>query len=70
MIQNETDHQIQLKGFEALKKELGIVGFIRFMQQFDSGSGDYVNDRQKWQQHYDVDTLMEAIKTSTTKQSS
>ena len=67
IIQNKTDHEIQLLGFEALKKELGIVGFIRFMQQFDLGRGDYVNDRQKRQQHYDVDTLVEAIKTSTTK---
>jgi hypothetical protein len=67
MIQNKTDHEIQLLGFQALKKELGIVGFIRFMQQFDSGNGDYVNDRQKWQQHYDVDTLVEAIKTNTAK---
>ena len=67
LVQNKTDHEIQLLGFEALKKELGIVGFIRFMQQFDPGSGDYVNDRQKWQQHYDVDTLVEAIKTNTTK---
>jgi hypothetical protein len=67
IVQNKTDHQIQLLGFEALQKELGIVGFIRFMQQFDSGNGDYVNDRQKWQQHYNVDTLAEAIKTSATK---
>ena len=65
LVQNRTDNQIRLLGFEALKKELGIVGFIRFMQQFDTGSGDYVNDRLGWQQAYDVDTLADAIKKQT-----
>jgi hypothetical protein len=32
------------------------------MQQFSSGEGNYVNDRHEWQQHYTVDTLVEAIK--------
>jgi hypothetical protein len=62
LIHNQTDNQIRLLGFEVLKRELGVVGFIRFMQQFDLGSGDYVNDRQEWQQAYTVDTLAEAIK--------
>ncbi len=63
LIHNQTDSQIKLLGFEVLKRELGVVGFIRFMQQFDLGSGDYVNDRQEWQQGYTVDSLAEAIKT-------
>ncbi len=41
---------------------IGVVGLIRFMQQFDKGHGDYVKDRQDWQKDYTVATLLEAIK--------
>ena len=61
MVKDKTDHQIRLMGFQVLQKELGIVGLIRFMQQFDLGSGDYVNDREAWQKDYTVDTLTAAI---------
>jgi len=32
-------------GIEALVKALGAVGMVRFLQQFDRGSGDYTHDR-------------------------
>jgi hypothetical protein len=60
-VKYKTDHQIRLMGFQALQKELGIVGLIRFMQQFDLGSGDYVKDREAWQKDYTVDTLTATI---------
>jgi hypothetical protein len=60
-VKYKTDHQIRVLGFQVLQKELGIVGFIRFLQQFDSGSGDYVSDREAWQQPFTVDTLSAAI---------
>ncbi len=33
-------------GLEALTKALGPVGMIRFMRQFDMGSGDYTAERE------------------------
>ena len=57
----ETEYEIQKSGIEALRKGIGVVGLIRFMQQFDKGHGDYVKDRQHWQKNYTVDTLLEAI---------
>lgn len=33
--------QIREMGIEALTKELGLAGMARFMQQFESDSGDY-----------------------------
>jgi hypothetical protein len=60
-VKYKTDYQIRVMGFQALQKELGIVGLIRFMQQFDLGSGDYVKDREAWQKDYTVDTLAAAI---------
>jgi hypothetical protein len=66
-VNDKTDHQIQLLGFQALRKELGVIGLIRFMQQFETGSGDYVKDREEWQHDYTVDTLAEAIQTYTVR---
>ena len=37
-----TGNKIRRHGLEALRK----VGLIRFMQQFDHGHWDYVQDRQ------------------------
>jgi len=40
--------QIQSKGLDLLARELGPVGLIRFLQQFDPGSGDYTAERHEW----------------------
>jgi len=37
---NHTPEQIRTAGLAALKRELGPAGMIRFLQQFDRGSGD------------------------------
>lgn len=62
VVNYKTEHEIQQLGIEALRKGIGVVGLIRFMQQFDKGRGDYVKDRQNWQKEYTVDTLLEAMK--------
>uniref|UniRef100_UPI004057097A hypothetical protein n=1 Tax=Candidatus Electrothrix sp. TaxID=2170559 RepID=UPI004057097A len=56
-----TENEIQRLGLEALAGGLGVVGLIRFMQQFEKGHGDYVYDRQEWQKGYSVDSLLEAV---------
>ena len=35
-------------GLEALRKRLGRAGMIRFLQQFETGAGDYAVDRRAW----------------------
>jgi len=47
-----TAEQIRNRGLEALKQELGVVGMVRFLQQFANGEGDYSVDRHLW-----IDTL-------------
>jgi hypothetical protein len=42
-----TLHQIRTIGMEALLRELGPVGMIRFIQQYETGSGDYTHERRK-----------------------
>jgi hypothetical protein len=33
---------------EALRLKLGKAGMIRFLQQFETGEGDYVQERHEW----------------------
>jgi hypothetical protein len=42
-----TLYEIRTIGFEALLRELGPAGAIRFIQQYETGHGDYTRDRKK-----------------------
>jgi len=54
--------QIRNRGLEALAKALGPVGMAYFLQQFDTGSGDYTRDREQWLEHITVQDAVEEIK--------
>ncbi len=43
-----TLEEIRRQGIEALARELGPVGMIRFLQQFETGKGDYSAERHQW----------------------
>ncbi|MGA9348731.1 MAG: hypothetical protein WBW48_08005 [Anaerolineae bacterium] len=51
----------RLVGLEALARELGPVGMVRFLQQFEIGRGDYSVERHLWLEELDVQTLAEKI---------
>jgi len=53
--------QIRIAGMQALARELGIVGMVRFLQQFETGHGDYSKDRHKWLDDQDMDTVLKRI---------
>ena len=44
----KTLEEIRTAGLLALRRSLGIVGMIRFLQQYETGSGDYARERRKW----------------------
>lgn len=54
--------QIRIAGMEALVRELGIVGMVRFLQQFETGHDDYSKDRHKWLDNQDMDTVLKRIR--------
>lgn len=54
--------QIRIAGMEALMRELGIVGMVRFMQQFETGYGDYSKDRHQWLDNQDMETVLKRIR--------
>ena len=49
-------------GLEALTKALGPVGMARFLQQFETGMGDYTKERSQWLKGINVETIIEDIK--------
>jgi len=53
--------QIRVAGMEALARELGIVGMVRFLQQFETGHGNYSKDRRKWLDNQDLDAIVKRI---------
>lgn len=57
-----TLNQIQQAGLEALSRELGPVGMVRFLQMFETGDGDYTSQRQKWLDDQDVKTITKRIR--------
>ena len=56
-----TDDEIRSRGSAALMRELGPVGCVRFMQQFDHGKGDYTAEREKWLDAVSADQLKSLI---------
>jgi hypothetical protein len=56
-----TPQQIREAGMEILSRELGVVGMIRFMQQFELGMGDYSKDRHLWLDQFSVDDIAAMI---------
>lgn len=54
--------QIRQQGLDALVKALGPVGMVRFLHQFDMGSGDYTQERQQWLESLSLEDILAEIK--------
>ncbi len=54
--------QIRQQGLDALVKALGPVGMVRFLHQFDNGSGDYTRERQHWAANLTLDDILGEIR--------
>jgi hypothetical protein len=63
-VEYKTEQEIQKMGIDILYKGLGATDFIRFMQQFNQGNGNYVEDRLEWQQNYSVNDILAEIESS------
>lgn len=56
-----TPLELNRKGFQALIKTLGYADTIRFIRQFDQGSGDYTKERQEWLDQLTMDEIIADI---------
>ena len=67
VINYKTGIEIHKKGYQILARELGIVDFIRFIQEFETGEGDYTKDRHKRQDKYTVEKIIKEIRSTISK---
>lgn len=61
-IRNASPMQIRQLGIEALTQALGPVGMVRFLQQFETGSGDYTQSRDELLGDATIDEILAQIK--------
>lgn len=53
--------EIRKVGIEALAKTLGPIGMVHFLQQFDTGTGDYTQEREQWLGEMTIDDILKGI---------
>ncbi len=56
-----TPIELYRKGFKALVDALGYDDAIRFIRQFDAGSGDYTTERHQWLDSLTMDEILADI---------
>ena len=54
---DRTLDQIRRDGLIALRRRLGVEGMVRFLQQFERGTGDYAAQRRKWVDRTSIDDI-------------
>ena len=62
-----TLEQIRMTGLAALMERLGPDGMIRFLQQFETGTGDYTTERHNWVDQWDMDTVIAKLRERQSK---
>ena len=55
-------NEIRKNGIDALTEKLGTVGMIRFMQQDETGYGDYTKEREELLGNPTIEELAKSIK--------
>ena len=61
-IQELTQDEIRSAGLEALARELGPTGLIRFLQIYEHGNGDYTQEREEILPHQTAEEIAEEIR--------
>lgn len=54
-------------GLEALCKSLGPLGMVRFLQQYEMGTGDYTKERDLWLKDIDIESVAIELKNKQKK---
>jgi hypothetical protein len=57
-----TLEQVRTKGLQALADELGPVGMVRFLQQTETGQGDYSRERHARITKQNVESIVKQLK--------
>ena len=60
-MQAMTQQQVRITGIEILSQHMGITGMIRFLQQTETGYGDYTKEREELLGNPTLEELVVAI---------
>lgn len=63
-MQAMTQQQVRIAGIEILSRHLGITGMLRFLQQTETGYGDYTKKREELLGNPTLEELVAAIQAS------
>ncbi|MEE4356664.1 MAG: hypothetical protein V2I97_09345 [Desulfococcaceae bacterium] len=63
-MQAMTQQQVRIAGIEILSRHLGITGMLRFLQQSETGYGDYTKKREELLGNPTLEELVAAIQAS------
>jgi hypothetical protein len=61
--------EVRQQGLEAHRQRLGRADMIRFLQQFETGRGDYAQERSAWVDQLSLDEI-ESLASNTDERSS
>ncbi len=56
--------ELRKQGFVALVNALGWINAVRFLQQYESGLGDYTKERESFLPEWDEATLVQKARES------
>jgi hypothetical protein len=62
-------YKIRMEGWKALTERLGPAGAMRFMMQYDTGYGDYSDERRAIFADVTLEELLQRIERSNTEPS-
>ncbi|TWI75570.1 hypothetical protein LZ24_00617 [Desulfobotulus alkaliphilus] len=63
-VQTMTQQEIRQTGIEILSRHMGLTGMIRFLQQTETGYGDYTKERDKLLGTPSLEELVSDIQSS------
>ncbi|TWU23695.1 hypothetical protein [Bythopirellula polymerisocia] len=49
--------EVRQEGLQALRERLGRADMVRFLQQFENGSGDYAQERHDWVDGHNLEDI-------------
>jgi hypothetical protein len=58
--------ELRKQGYQALIDSLGVVGMLRFLEQLESGYGDYTNERHQWLDKITLEDFQNYVKQKDT----
>lgn len=61
-IQTMNPAALRKAGLAAIAKELGPLDMVRFLQQFETGSGNYTKERRQWLEKMEIKDIVSEIK--------